>query len=470
MKRCFALLLLLVMLFCFSLPAFAQDPVLVISGDGVNKEVSFTAAELAALPQEQAFYTCFNNFPTAKQYYVQGVTLRSLLELAGIHTEACSITVAAADGYNKSFLVEQLLNERYSFDAEGKKTAVPAMIALQISEQGYDSLEPAKNKLVAGQLSAQEQNNPWFVDGVATVTVSTERPVRWMRPICTEEATEGGILLTPTHPAMEGAKIYYTTDGSDPTVESAMYNVSAQRFQPELNLPIMAADGATVKLIAIGPGRPDSMIETVKVSLGGEPFKDLLGYNGARDAIQRLKDAGVINGMDAENTVFEPSSGLTRAQFAKMLVLAMGDKAVIPEGAEMKSFSDVAEGQWFYEYVQQAAALGLVEGYTDGSFGPDKPVNRQEMLKMLACALGEEIADEQPGQIYFAKDHGLADWAAKYAFFAWDAYLVPYGYTATADAQNLIRIDGAAPASRAEAAIGIDYLMERLAGKAVDWK
>ena len=56
-------------------------------------------------------------------------------------------------------------------------------------------------------------------------------------------------------------------DGSEPTVESPMYNWIAQRWSSrpdfhEINHPIEITEDTTIKAIVIGPGRYDSDIVT----------------------------------------------------------------------------------------------------------------------------------------------------------------------------------------------------------------
>lgn len=55
------------------------------------------------------------------------------------------------------------------------------------------------------------------------------------------------------------------------------------------------------------------------------------------------------------------------------------------------SFSDVAEGSFYYVPIENLKALGIVKGYDDGTFKPDQPVNRAEALKMILKGRGLTI-------------------------------------------------------------------------------
>lgn len=51
-------------------------------------------------------------------------------------------------------------------------------------------------------------------------------------------------------------------------------------------------------------------------------------------------------------------------------------------------FSDVADDQWYYDYVLEAAELGIVKGNPDGTFKPNNPVTRAAFALMTVRMLG----------------------------------------------------------------------------------
>lgn len=54
-------------------------------------------------------------------------------------------------------------------------------------------------------------------------------------------------------------------------------------------------------------------------------------------------------------------------------------------------FPDVDDREWFASYVHELVDLGVIQGYPDGTFGPDTPVNNAEMVKILSHLFGLEI-------------------------------------------------------------------------------
>jgi N-acetylmuramoyl-L-alanine amidase len=56
--------------------------------------------------------------------------------------------------------------------------------------------------------------------------------------------------------------------------------------------------------------------------------------------------------------------------------------------APAAGFRDVTPKHWAYATLQQAAALGLLQGYPDGTLRPDGPVSRAEAAALLSRLIG----------------------------------------------------------------------------------
>ncbi len=95
------------------------------------------------------------------------------------------------------------------------------------------------------------------------------------------------------------------------------------------------------------------------------------------EAIKRLAQKGIINGK-SEN-VFDPENTMTRAEFATIIVKALG-----LELKEEKVFSDVCENDWFYTYVATAYECGIINGVGNNLFNPYGTITRQESAVMLS--------------------------------------------------------------------------------------
>lgn len=86
--------------------------------------------------------------------------------------------------------------------------------------------------------------------------------------------------------------------------------------------------------------------------------------------ISAVANAGYVTGKDGGNN-FDPSGKLTRAQLSKILAGAFDLK-----GNTNKHFTDLPQSDWAYEYVQALVANDIAQGYADGSFKPNEPIQR----------------------------------------------------------------------------------------------
>ncbi len=83
---------------------------------------------------------------------------------------------------------------------------------------------------------------------------------------------------------------------------------------------------------------------------------------------------------------FQPDRTVNRAEFLKIVFAAEGDD--VASASDPTGFGDVNEGAWYAPYIRYAKQQGIVQGYPDGSFRPEQAVNFAEALKMAYVALG----------------------------------------------------------------------------------
>ncbi|TEB08362.1 Endo-1,4-beta-xylanase A precursor [Pelotomaculum schinkii] len=106
-----------------------------------------------------------------------------------------------------------------------------------------------------------------------------------------------------------------------------------------------------------------------------------------------------------EDGTFKPDRQITRAEFVALVNRSF---AVEPAASGLR-FADVQPGTWYYGEVAAAAAAGYISGYPDGSFGPGLSITRQEAAAILVRLLKLAPAAGELDQI---KDAGLiAQWA-----------------------------------------------------------
>lgn len=88
---------------------------------------------------------------------------------------------------------------------------------------------------------------------------------------------------------------------------------------------------------------------------------------------------------------FKPDRTVNRAEFLKIVLGAKGIN--VSDATGNAGFKDVDDGAWYAPYIRYAKAQGIIQGYADGTFKPDQTVNFAEALKMAYNALAVTTTD-----------------------------------------------------------------------------
>jgi hypothetical protein len=106
----------------------------------------------------------------------------------------------------------------------------------------------------------------------------------------------------------------------------------------------------------------------------------------AVDAVSKARNYKLMQGISKTAALFAPKQTLTRAEFTTLLLNLLGEKPV-SDSSGGQIFRDVPVDSWYDGFVMKAKELGIVRGISDSSFGPDLPINREQMAIMLTKAL-----------------------------------------------------------------------------------
>jgi hypothetical protein len=128
----------------------------------------------------------------------------------------------------------------------------------------------------------------------------------------------------------------------------------------------------------------------------GPAFWDLYGHAAAPE-LTILGALGIYTGYTGLGGRADPNGLITRAQFAKVLVVATGKGGTAERLASLKPAYRDAIPPWAWGYVNYAAFSGLVGGYGDGTFRPEDPVTYGEAVTMLIRAVPGHRARVGPG-------------------------------------------------------------------------
>jgi hypothetical protein len=140
-------------------------------------------------------------------------------------------------------------------------------------------------------------------------------------------------------------------------------------------------------------------------------FSDL-GTSWARASINNMGSRLIVGGMG--NNTFLPDRAITRAEFAAILVKALGLKP----GTGNNPFSDIASTDWYSQAIATANSYGIISGFNNGTFSPNEKITREQAMSMIARAmrltglkvtLGEDEAEALLAS--FADHSQSAKWA-----------------------------------------------------------
>ena len=158
-------------------------------------------------------------------------------------------------------------------------------------------------------------------------------------------------------------------------------------------------------------------------------------------SIKYTYQKGIIKG--ATETEFRPNAKFSRG----MLVTILWRMESEPKVTNAKEFADVTSGKYYYNAIKWATSKGIVNGYSNGKFGPEDNITREQLAVMLrnyAKYKGKNVS--QTADISKYKDSGKTSGYAKTSV----QWAIAKGIISGKD--NGTRIDPQGTASRAEAA------------------
>lgn len=133
-------------------------------------------------------------------------------------------------------------------------------------------------------------------------------------------------------------------------------------------------------------------------------FPDISGH-WAQAELEKLSKIGILKGFP--DGYFRPDQMVTRAQFAKVITIALRIPEVKPASP---TFPDVPANHWAYGYIEAAVKRGLLQGFPDGTFKPEDSVSKPQIVKIIAAENSWTSSPASPSFSDINKDH----WAFPY--------------------------------------------------------
>lgn len=133
--------------------------------------------------------------------------------------------------------------------------------------------------------------------------------------------------------------------------------------------------------VVAGPG-PSPTPTPTPTPTPSVSFPDVAGDMYTSE-INRAVQLGFISGFREDNT-FRPKAALTREQLVSMVIDGLGVTQL--PAVTTPSFTDVDRSRWSTPKIEAAKRLGLVSGYSNGTFRPTQNVTRAELMAIMSQA------------------------------------------------------------------------------------
>lgn len=160
--------------------------------------------------------------------------------------------------------------------------------------------------------------------------------------------------------------------------------------------------------------------ETQEHKCISEKYEDINQNYWYHEAIDYVVEKGLMNG--TSETTFSPNNTITRAMVVTILWRLEGE----PDISSSATFKDALNNTWYTKAINWAAKNKIVEGYSVEEFGPNNPVTREQMAKILygyAKYTGMDV-DGETNLNNFADANQVSEWAVKSVNWAVDEGLM----------------------------------------------
>lgn len=136
-------------------------------------------------------------------------------------------------------------------------------------------------------------------------------------------------------------------------------------------------------------------------------YSDITNHPWARNILNALYTKGIMNNI--RDNEFGADDQTTRGEFATLLVKGLS----IPLNHQGKqTFFDIVPGAksatWDYEHVETAARAGIIQGLSEGFFGADQKLTREQAAVMIARAMSLKLA-KNDDKLYASLGKTFAD-------------------------------------------------------------
>ena len=374
--------------------------------------------------------------------------------------DGVSTVALTADSMQEAFeSVKAIADQVNGVLKENDPNAAPAkvVVTIDLGSNAGDNLEvPLSQELVN---AAKEQGIDAIAVEVNGVTLEIDISTLGSDTTMTVKKQDASVLGDDA--SVQNVSDVYSFEFTDPNGDNVNFSKPVT-----INLPVGDVSGVNTNLLVLakivdggleyygGKYNGDGSFTATRSSFSSYvvvenvvKFKDIDEVQAwAGEAIETSASKGIINGRG--DGVYDPQGDVTRAEFATLLVKALG----LQNDQLTENFDDVSDGEWYQPYVAAAVNAGLVNGRTDKVFDPNAKISRDEIATMTANALKQvlgysDVSDADQALAIFTDADSIRDFAKTSVALLTEEGLVkgrtdttyePAGYATRAEAAVLI--------------------------------
>lgn len=295
------------------------------------------------------------------------VTVSELFRRRGIYMQnGVTYTGAPNEGVTKPAYTAPLV------DVQVNPSTGETTVSMDTTENGVESIHYTTDGSLP-TLASPKYTGPFTISKVTNIRAAGFDRFATRTPLNEKEVQPGVAMpriaeashdrLTLSCPT-EGAKILYTTDGSDPRTNGQEYSQ-----------PFTAGD--QTRAVAVVAGRARSDVLDIYKTSNGTFFTDVPFGAWYAESVDDVVAKGLMNGVGEYH--FSPESATTRAALVTILYRMEGS----PRVTKKPAYDDVASGEWYSAAVTWAADKKIISGKTDKLFGPGDTLTRQQAAAII---------------------------------------------------------------------------------------
>ena len=286
------------------------------------------------------------------------VTLSELFRRRGITPTAGNIYSSCRDnGFTYAGISKPTMQTRATPD--GVEVTLSADKGTKIYYTTNGTVPNSASKVYTGPFTVKSTTT---INAVAGYDMNGSRSNRLTQKITVQRCDAPALEIDAAGLVTLSAKdtVYYTTDGSEPTADSAVYTA-----------PFTVEPGTPVRAMAYTAGGTKCASKSVYAlySKNGNVFDDVKLSDWFYPYIDYAASEKLLLGTGGYH--YSPGESVTRAMLVTVLYRMCGE----PETTASSAFTDVAADSWYAAPVAWAEQNGIVLGNGDGTYAPNANVN-----------------------------------------------------------------------------------------------